>query len=105
MIELTHFQKLVLDLVKNSDRKNPITGARLTYLVGVKEEEGKTGANMRSIIHALRTKGYPICANDKGYWWPNDRQELQDYIESLEGRIMSQTKALSALRGGFDQIE
>ena len=43
----------------------PLTAKQITHIIGLKEDFSKEGANMRSIIHALRVKGYPICANGR----------------------------------------
>lgn len=53
---------------------------------------------MRSIINALRVKGYPICANGIGYYWPATPKELDDFIASFQGRINDQQKACSGMR-------
>jgi len=53
---------------------------------------------MRSIIHALRIKGYPICANGDGYYTARTRKEIDEYCGSLSGRISEMSEALIGLK-------
>lgn len=104
-LKLTDIQQATLDIIKTRGKHNPITGANLTDQVGVKDDVKTPGANMRSVIHALRMKGLPICANSQGYWWPTTSQELSAYIVEFQARINEQQKACDALRKGFGVFE
>lgn len=95
---LTPLQEQVLAAIRAGTSARPITARQLaTATKGYREEAGKEGANMRAIINALRTKGYPICASGKGYWWPQSVQELDTYIDSLTGRIEDIRRAKDGL--------
>lgn len=86
-------------------KADPVTGKEIANQIGLKPRStGKEGADMRSVLNALRTKGYPICADGKGYWWPRDDHELSAYITSFQGRIDDQQKACDGLKKGFDKI-
>lgn len=98
-IELTNLQQQTLEKVKEHYRDNPITGAHLAEEINLEPRStGKEGADMRSIINALRTKGHPVCANGKGYFWPRNVEELSKYIDEFQNRINDQIKALEGLR-------
>ena len=85
--------------------QDPIPGKSLAQIIGLKEgPSGKEGADMRSIINSLRIAGLPICANDRGYFWPRVKQELSDYIKQLKSRIEKQQEAVDGLRKGFSKI-
>lgn len=101
MTELTILQESTLNAVRPRGRKHEITGAQLQRVIGLKPRSEKAGAEMRSVIHALRVKGYPICVNGKGYFWPADRAELDAYLEDFEARIQDQQKALNGMRANL----
>lgn len=105
MSGLTDLQTATLSTIRDFSSIKPITGTAIARIIGLKERKsGKDGADMRSIIHALRVKGYPICATGAGYWWPKDQGELQVYIESFQNRVNDQQAAVDGLRLGMKHI-
>lgn len=105
MSGLTDFQRAALDTITDRDSLHPVTGKKVAEIIGLKDRKsGKEGADMRSIIHALRVKGYPICATGAGYWWPKTREEADAYIASFQGRIDDQQTALDGMRVGLPLI-
>lgn len=106
MRTLTDLQRKTLELIKNRTKEDPITGAEVADKISLQyREDSYRGADMRSIIHALRVKGFPICAGGRGYWYAQSRLELKNYIEGLEGRINKTKEALEGLYSGYDKIE
>lgn len=104
--ELTDIQSAALAQIRPRRRGSPITGTQVAAAIGLKPRaNGKAGADMRAVVHALRVKGWPVCASGDGYWWPADSAELSAYISSFEGRVLDQERALSGLRAGFDKID
>lgn len=99
MIDLTDTQRATLEIISVQRKGSEITGTKIARAIGLKERDsGKDGADMRSVINALRRKGYPICANGKGYYYPASREEIAEYIESLAGRIESEQEALDGMK-------
>lgn len=99
---LTTLQEDTLRLIRGRGVNSPITGREVASAIGLKERKsGKDGADLRSIINALRVKGYPICATGEGYWWPETDVELNGYIESFQGRIDDQQRACDGIKKGF----
>lgn len=99
MIDLTETQRSTLELVSGYFKGYEITGTKLANTIGLRQREsGKEGADMRAVINALRRKGYPVCANGKGYYYPRDRQEIEEYMGSLAGRIKKETEALDGMQ-------
>lgn len=101
MKKFTDIQQRTLDIIKARGKGNPITGAELTYLVDIEDQPRAKGANMRSVIHALRVKGQPICANNLGYWWPASQEELSAYISEFQARVTKQQEAVDSLYKGM----
>lgn len=92
------FQQRVLKVISQRSKNNPVTGKELMDYAQVFDKDHKEGANMRSIINALRDKGYPICANSNGYYYPQNPGELKEYIEAFQNRIDQQQKACDVLK-------
>ena len=108
--DLTLLQTEALECIKKHPKSNPITGAKLAAEINLEPRDtGKDGADMRSVINALRTKGKPICAGARGYFWPKDYAELNQYIDEFQRRIDDQQKAINGLRriagGCIERVE
>lgn len=96
---LTPLQDKTLKCIQEHFKENPITGHHIADEINFEETHpDKQGAAMRSVINALRTKGHPICANGKGYYWPRNYDELNKYIAEFQNRIDDQQKALNSLK-------
>ena len=65
---LTELQSMTYQIIKDHGRSNPIIGADIQRQINLTDRDHKKGANLRSIINALRDKGYAICASDEGYY-------------------------------------
>lgn len=99
---LTEYQSRTLDVIQCSKKGNEVTGKEVANRIGlVPRDTGKEGADFRSIVNALRRKGYPICANGKGYYYPETKAEVEEYAASLEGRIRKEQEALDGIRIGI----
>ncbi len=95
---LTDLQQSAWDIIKQARIGKEITGKQVAQSIGLKPRSpDKEGADMRQVIHALRVKEYPLCANTGGYYAAKDKQELLDYCKSLEGRIRETQMALNGL--------
>ena len=102
---LTDQQERALAVIIDRRKARPITGKEVAEAIELKERDsGKDGADLRAVINGLRAKGYPVCADTKGYYWPETPSELQEYIDSFAGRIASQEKALEGMKQGFDKL-
>lgn len=102
---LTRLQEDALTTIMERRRGNPITGKEVASAIGLKPRAtGMDGADLRSIVNALRCKGYPICACNDGYYWPGSDADLTAYLDIFQGRIADQAKALAGMRLGFDRI-
>jgi len=103
---LTELQKSALNFVRFHYRGNEITGRDIAMQIGLRPRDtGKEGADLRSIINALRKRGYPVCANGKGYFYPKSKKEICEYVESLRGRIKKEQEALDGLIQCLSQLE
>lgn len=102
MSDLTDLQMRTLEVLSTHPLEYPITGKEIATFIGLRSRSsGKDGADVRSIIHALRVKGYPICAYGNGYFYASNGDELQGYIASLEARAREVQEAADGLKAGF----
>jgi hypothetical protein len=97
-------QKILRVLVADTNAKSPITGTNLTKRIGLYLRQGDERGGMRGIIHALRIKGFPVCANNKGYFYAKSDLDLGKFITKLQGRIDSQQKAIDGLKLSFHNV-
>lgn len=52
---------------------------------------------VRHMINTARSNGSPICSCQKGYYIATDKNEIQNTIMSLRGRIRKMEKAIAGL--------
>lgn len=72
-------------------RKHPICGSAIADAFGI------SGAEVRRLVNAARTNGDPICSSGRGYYIASDRDEVQQTIDSLQGRIAGMSSAVFGL--------
>jgi len=60
---------------------------------------------LRQMINFARHEGCLICANGKGYFYPNNREEFELYQKSLLQRIGSQVQMLNALQASNSFVQ
>ena len=95
---LTDTQSRVLKMIVERSKKMPISSHELMLFLDINDKDGKTGANLRSVINTLRDKAFPICANGSGYYYPQSPEELDEYIQSFQKRIDQQQEACNTLK-------
>ena len=66
-------------------------------------EFGLGGPALRSVIHALRETGHPICSSSKGYFI-GSREDVLSTIESLDQRARSIQSTVDGLRLSLKRI-
>lgn len=98
-------QKILKILIADTTAKKPISNLNLSKRIGLKDRRNSMeGRDMRSIIHALRVKGFPICANGLGYFYARTDGELSKFIVAIQDRIIEQEKALKGLKASFHNV-
>lgn len=95
---LTDLEQKALDIIWERHAGKEVTGGQLSLILGVKDKDGKAGANMRSVINTLRDKGKVVCANSRGYYYPRTVEELAEYVDQFQNRINEQQRACDIMK-------
>ncbi len=97
-------QKVLRILLADTNADATITGLNLAKRVGFLRKQGEDQGGMRGVIHALRVKGFPICANGRGYFYARSDEELSKFIFKLQGRVDKQQEAVFGLKEAYHNI-
>lgn len=86
-------------------RENAISTAELVKLIGC-----KSGRELQERIAKERSAGAIICSGSgRGYWRPQNRQEIVNFVRTMEARAKNTLAAASgakkALRVADGQVE
>lgn len=73
-------------------REQPILGSHIAKALGI------TGVKVRKQINDARSCGDPICSSSRGYYIASSKEELNDTIESMLGRIEGFSRAVAGLQ-------
>ena len=102
--KITTYQEQVLShLIDSSSAAYPISGANLKKKFNIKSNKTDNG-NVRAIIHALRLKNYPICANSKGYCYAKTDIELSKFITKMNTRVEAMNEAIKGMTYAYHNI-
>lgn len=72
-------KEMIFDFLQRG-RKNAITTRELAGMLGV---EPRT---VTQLIHDLRVHGVFICSCDRGYFLPESRADLIEFVETMKSR-------------------
>lgn len=98
----TYQEKTLRTLLEQKGK--PITGRSIAVKIGLNPRSTLLGADMRAVIHALRVKGYPVCAGGEGYYYPQTSEQLSKFIMEFQARVDDQQKAVDGLKNSFCNI-
>jgi hypothetical protein len=96
--ELQIAQAVMKGLKKYVGKSNAIAGSKICSGFNNNTKFRLQGVRLRKIINYLRNQGEPICSSSVGYYYPSNKQELQDTITSIAQRIDSQLQILNQLK-------
>ena len=92
--ELGMVPMLVDVLSKRVGKKNAVSSEEIQRFLAIQPRR------LRKIVNHIRNRSLieGLLASGKGYYISTDRQEIEDYIESLEGR----ESAIRTVREGME---
>lgn len=79
----------------------PITSSKLSEAFGI------SGFEIRKMVNSARSEGCPICSCNRGYYYSENRDDIDKTILSLSHRIGSMQRAIKGLSmcyGGADEV-
>lgn len=56
------------------------------------------GTEIRRMVNELRIKGVPICSCSRGYYYAENRSDIEETIAHLDGRVSKIKAAQDGLR-------
>lgn len=83
--------------IENATKENPVKAKTLRQLYGDQTKEWVHVRRVQEAVQSLRMRGFPICANGEGYYWPGSNAELDKYIDGIKSRIAELSKMLEAV--------
>ena len=86
-------------------KKNAITNKQIcSRMKAIGHDVNDT--RIRKIINHIRNNNLVsvLLASSKGYWVSNDNAEIQDWIESMEGRISSMAVVKNAVKMQLEHL-
>lgn len=84
-------ERIIVYLKRFSTVGNPISGKDLACHFGI------TGVKVREYINNARCDGIPICSTRWGYFYSEDRDQIEKTVLSMRGRISAQENAIAGL--------
>lgn len=75
----------------NASKSHPICSSQLM------KRFDTSGVAIRHMINAARSNGDPICSSGRGYYVAYGKDEIQQTIDSLRGRIAVMNRAIDGL--------
>lgn len=76
---------------KTTSTEKSVTGKDIANHLGI------TDVEVRRQVSEARSAGIPICSTQYGYYYSDDRTEIQKTVDFLRRRISSQERAISGL--------
>jgi hypothetical protein len=89
-------------LLRHEGREQAITGKQLADLLGYKDDRV-----IREAIAELINEGLPVaasCSGSMGYFVVNNRQESDEYAQSLKSRLIADAIRRRNFRRAADQF-
>lgn len=111
--ELSKEEKKILPIVVNGLKKcigkeKAYTNKAITQAIKMRYHIKVSDARLRKIIQYIRTKDLVplLIASSKGYYVSNDKEEIREYINSLNQRLNSiKSTAISMKRQYVNRFE
>ena len=87
----------VLTIIQTSPE--PISSTNIAVKYFSMHAEHISGQEIREAVNYLRkTSISPVCSNNRGYYVSNDKQQIKDQVNKLQGRIDAMNAALLGLQ-------
>ena len=95
---MTDIKNILLDVIPFG-KENEITSSEISRRTGLK------GVEIRKYVNTLRSNGYPVCSDSKGYYLATEASDIDSTISNLNSRISHMIVAREGLRNAKKNIE
>lgn len=102
--EYSSLGEIVLSILKNNE-KIIFTNSIIREIIYTKYNLKVADSKIRAVLNLLRKDAEPIAASEKGYWYTEDIDELEAYLESSKQRINSQIEKDDGMRRAIIRIK
>lgn len=97
-------EELCIIQIEKATKSEPVKAKVLRFLYGRGTGDWVHTRRIQEVIRELRLKGFPICANGDGYYYPTGQSELTKYIETVKGRVKELSTCLDALNANYGNV-
>jgi tetrahydromethanopterin S-methyltransferase subunit G len=93
-------EKIKEILEKHRGEKNQISAGAIGPQIGI--DEDATHVQTRGLIlQAIEELNLPVAGGSRGYYMIDDERELQEYVNSINGRISEMEKRKNLVQKAF----
>ncbi len=94
-------QKIKEILEKHQGKNNQISAGEIGRQIGI--DEDATHVQVRGLIlQTIEQFNLPVAGGSRGYYLISNKNELDDYLSGIDGRIQEMEKRKALVRGAFD---
>lgn len=90
-------EEICIISIENATKENPVKAKTLRQFYCNETKEWVNIRRVQEAVQSLRMRGFPICANGEGYYWPGSTVELFNYIDGIKQRVSELNKMLEAV--------
>jgi len=99
-IEEDRLRKIKEIILQHKGKANAIKSRTIALMIGMSEDDTHIGT--RSLITKLIKDGMPIGACDNGYFLLETQQEIDDYHQILNGRMLEIYDRIIRIQNNFN---
>lgn len=84
-------------------KNNAVKSSRIVKSYNEKNDLKLTGVKIRKMINWLRSGGLVVCGSEKGYYYPENKTDLQKSIKSLTQRVNQIQRSIKGLETALEK--
>jgi hypothetical protein len=89
-------------LKKHKGKANQISAGKIAEMLNLKQEDTHI-APRTLILEAIKKFNVPVAGSSKGYYLITDKEELEEYMHSIDGRIKKMKERKSTVKKAFEK--
>ena len=89
-------------LEQHKGKANQISAGKIAEMLNLKQEDTHI-APRTLIFKAIKKFNIPLAGSSKGYYLITDKEELKEYMNSIDGRIKKIKERKSTVKKAFEK--